>query len=190
MVTMQVNNMIEAMTIQISVKEMKIRLVNAYAPQEYDENEKKIKFWRYLDEQVFAAQTDGSGLMVTMDGNAWLGHDFLKGDPHPQNKNGDLFKKFLDRNPEIRLMNLESFCEGLITRSRKVNDKMERSIIDFVLVCDKLYPFISKFVIDEKKQFALSCYTAKKNIKYSDHNSLITYMNFHFEKSKPERRVT
>ena len=125
-----------------------------------------------------------------MDGNSWLGEKTINGDPHKQNKNGELFQNFLDRNPQLSVLNTESICEGLITRSRSVNDKVERSVIDFVIVCDKVRPFITKFSIDEQKKFALSNYSSKGKIIYSDHNSLITEMNIQYDKIKPERRLS
>ena len=95
-------------------------------------------------------------------------------------------QEFLLRNTELNVLNCESLCEGLITRSRNVNGKTENSVIDFVLVCDKMLPFVKKFQIDEEKIYALSCYS-KNNISYSDHNSLITRLNLEINFKKPER---
>ena len=95
----------------------------------------------------------------------------------------------MQRNPKLTILNAESVCEGLITRSRSVNQKIERSIIDFVIVCDKVLPFVTKFVIDEKKIYSLANYSSKQKITYSDHNSLITDIDFKFENMKPERRL-
>ena len=124
-----------------------------------------------------------------MDGNAWLGGKILKGDPHNQNKNGELFQNFLERNPHLTLLNTESFCKGTITRSRSVNDKVENSVIDFVIVCDKVLPYVTKFNIDEEKKYALSNYSSKGQLKYSDHNSIITELNIQYDILKPERRL-
>ena len=66
---------------------------------------------------------------------------------HGQNKNGKLFNDFLMRNPELSILNCQSVCEGLITRSRVANGKYENSIIDFVIVCNKMLPFVNKFLI-------------------------------------------
>ena len=146
----------EAMSIKVSVKDMDIRVVNAYGPQEYADNEKKTCFWEYLDNEAFLANVEGTGLYVAMDANSWLGDEILKGDPHKQNKNGEMFQNFLERNPQLVVLNTETFCEGLITRSRAANDKVEHSVIDFVIVCDKVLSFINKFTIDEQKKYALA----------------------------------
>ena len=44
---------VEAMTIQVSVQNQKIRIINAYGPQEYDNDDKKMHFWKYLDDDIF-----------------------------------------------------------------------------------------------------------------------------------------
>ena len=61
---------------------MSIRVVNAYGPQEYDDLQKKESFWNHLDNEVFESHREGSGLMVFMDANAWLGRKIIKNDPH------------------------------------------------------------------------------------------------------------
>ena len=99
-----------------------------------------------------------------------------------------MFHSFLMRNPHLTLLNKESICQGLITRSRKVNGRVENSILDFVIVCDKLIPFVSQFIIDEQKMYALANYSSKCNQKYSDHNSIITKFSLTFHGLKPERR--
>ena len=183
---------VEALTLKISVREMKIRIINAYGPQEYDEQQKKVHFWNYLDREINECQNEGSGCLIFMDGNAWLGPSWIKQDPHMMNKNGELFESFLIRNPNMTLLNAADFCEGSITRERTVNirenSKIERSIIDFVLVCNKVFPFVSKFLIDEKHIYTLSNFSGKKIVQ-SDHNSLITRINLNIEKTRPERRT-
>ena len=116
-----------------------------------------------------------------MNGNAWLGANMLKRDPNKQNKNGELFQNFLLRNPHLTLLNNESICEGLITRMRSVNNKTEKSVIDFVFVCDIVIPYVTKLLVDEQKIFPLANFSSKKKIKYSDHNSLLMEMNIKHE---------
>ena len=42
---------VEAISIQISVQGMNIRVSNAYGPQEYDNVQKKINFWTHMDNE-------------------------------------------------------------------------------------------------------------------------------------------
>ena len=62
-------------------------------------------------------------------------------------------------------------------------------MIDFVIVCEKVFPFVSKLLIDENKIYSLANYSAKSKTMYSDHNSLITEMNINMNIIKPQRRV-
>ena len=86
-------------------------------------------------------------------------------------------------------MNSQSLCKGLITRSRIVNGITEDSIIDFGIVCDKLLPYVERFLVDEKKEYPLSNFSKKKRALHSDHNALITKLNLKYEPQKPIRNV-
>ena len=165
-------------------------MTNAYGPQEYDGVDKKVNFWSFLDTEVSECHQSGLGCMIFMDANSWLGSDYIKNDPHKQNKNGELFASFLSRNQNINVLNASNLCEGLITRQRSVDGRSERSVIDFVLVCNKVLPFAKKMVIDEDKIYSLSNFNSKKQLLvHSDHNSLITEFNFKMVQQKIDRRL-
>ena len=48
---------------------------------------------------------------------------------------------------------------GLITRSRLRDGKWEKSVLDFFVVCSRVLPFVTKMVIDERKQHILTNYS-------------------------------
>ena len=143
-------NQVEAMSIEICVQNLKIRCCIAYGPQENDINIKKEEFWKYIDEDVFQANMSGSGFIMHFDGNLWAGKDVIPGDPRPQNRNGKLFKEFLDRHPHLSVVNGLPQCEGLITRSRIKDGVKEISVLDLFVVRSKVLPFIKRMVIDER----------------------------------------
>ena len=60
---------VEALSIEIFVKKMKIRCCVAYGFQENEKNDKKEAFWSYLDDEVLEAKTSGAGLIIQFDGN-------------------------------------------------------------------------------------------------------------------------
>ena len=103
----------------------------AYGCQENDVNEKKEAFWKYMDEEVIEAADSGAGLIIHFDGNLWAGKEIIPNDPKQQNRNGRLFEGFLKRNPHLSVVNSLDLCEGLITRSRFRNGRLEESVLDF-----------------------------------------------------------
>ena len=55
---------IEALSIDIFVKNLKIRCCVSYGCQENDDITKKEAFWEYLDNEVIEAQKAGSGFII------------------------------------------------------------------------------------------------------------------------------
>ena len=136
------NDEVEAMSIDIFVKNMSIRCCIAYGCQENSQVDKKNAFWSFIEEEVTSAWSSGSGFILHFDGNLWAGSDIVPGDPRPQNNNGKLFQQFLARNPNLSVVNSLPLCQGLITRNRTKNGKEERSILDFFVVCSRVLPYV------------------------------------------------
>ena len=183
---------VEALTVMVTVSGLSVRVTNAYGPQEYDSTEKKNQFWQYLQDEVNFSGSHGVGCIITMDANSWLGSDILKNDVHQQNRNGKLFETFLNNNENMHILNNQHFCDGNITRTREVNGKEEKSILDFILTCDKVLPFAKHMYIDEKRIYAVANFCQKKKgkiAKLSDHNLLYADFDFKFKKITKDRRM-
>ena len=105
------NDETEVLSIQISVKEMKIRCVNAYGPQENASLDKKDIFWKQLSYEVLEANCNDAGFVLEMDGNLWAGPELIPNDPNPMNKNGKYLKQFLDEHENLTLLNSQSFVK-------------------------------------------------------------------------------
>ena len=87
-------------------------------------------------------------------------------------------------------MNNSEKCRGLITRRRQTCKKLEESILDFFVVCERIEFFIEEMIIDEEKRFVLSNYKILKGKpvkKDSDHHSLILHLNIEYLRKKPDR---
>ena len=184
------SNQVEAMSVEIFVRNMKMRCCIAYGPQENENIEKKEEFWKYLDEDVLQATASGSGFILHFDGNLWAGGEIIPGDPRPHNRNGKLFQEFLERHPHLSVANALPQCEGLITRSRRKNGVLELSVLDFFVVCDQVLPFIKKMVIDEQKEYILTNYQNVRNTGVavdSDHFTQFMDLDLKFESEKPQR---
>ena len=75
-------------------------------------------------------------------------------------------------------------CQGIITRKRKVENKIEEAILDYFIINEKLRPFVKKMVVDEEREFTLiNLAQIKKNKRMveTDHNALIVDMEFDSE---------
>ena len=175
---------IEALSVEISVKNLKIRCCVAYGFQENENIEKKNNFWKYLDEEALIAKNAGSGLIIQMDGNLWAGRQIIPNDPRQQNRNGKLFEEFLFRNSHLSVVNALDICEGVITRTRK----SEESILDFFVVCNLVLPHVTKMVIDEENKYVLTNFKGKK-AKNSDHATEYMDVNLNILSEKPKRKV-
>ena len=180
----------EALSVKVFFNELSVRVVAAYGPQESALKEKKEKFWAVIEKEVIDAELEGDGLVIQMDGNLHAGTDIIRYDPNIQNQNGKLFSKFLERNPTLIVVNALDLCEGIITRTRELENKTEKAILDFYIVNEKMRPFITKMSIDEKKEFSLiNIAQQKKNKRLieTDHNALILEILLNKRNIKPER---
>ena len=112
---------------------------------------------------------------------AWLGCGVIPGDPNNQNESGKLFHNYLTRHAQLSVVNSLPICRGLITRKRDlVNGRKEKSIIDFVVVCTHVLPYVTEMVIDESNQYITTNYTQVKNTAKaidSDHNTEFVKMS-------------
>ena len=99
------NDQVEIIVIEIKIKEQfRIRIINAYGPQECSILDKKEAFWAHLQTQVDNAVEAEAAVLIQMDANAILGDTIIKGDPNKMNKNGELFAKFLSANQSLFLL--------------------------------------------------------------------------------------
>ena len=184
------NDKVEALSVDIFLKGFKIRCCVAYGCQESDSVDRKEAFWQYLNEEVDIADQTESGFILHFDGNLWAGEAIIPGDPRNQNRNGKLFQQFLEKNSNLTVVNSLSLCQGLITRRRIKSDKLEESVIDFFLVCNRVLPHVRKMVIDEDKNFILTNYKkAKFGGKATDSDHFTQYMDIELEieNIKPEK---
>ena len=245
----------EILSVQVVVGDISIRVVSGYGPQENANISIKEKFWEFLEEEINQAHIENQGLLLQMDGNLHAGPQLLEKDPNPQNKNGKMFMNFLERNPNLIVVNTLDICQGLITRKRAIkehvkknngtivrtfceeckkifftekeltihkrrdhsikipfmcykcktnftgenelethiqmnHEKTEESVLDFMIVNEKLSPFLHKMLIDEDRIFSLTNLaqiTKNKRIIESDHNPIILDLNIQYSKRKPDR---
>ena len=75
----------------------------------------------------------------------------------------------------MNILNSSEKCQGKITRERKTCERVEKSIIDFIIVFVELEDFLDKMIIDDERKLVLTKFSHTKNgLKKteSDHNIL------------------
>ncbi len=94
-----------------------------------------------------------------------------------ESPNGSLLKEIVSRY-NLEVFNFNAKCTGKWTRVQKKKlGAVERSVIDYVMVCRGLFPHVSEMIIDEEKLMAPFWVKKSKKIggtrKHSDHNSIL-----------------
>ena len=82
-----------------------------------------------------------------------------------------------ERN-NLVICNKTDLCEGAITRQRETVNGSERSVLDYVILCQEMFSFLSNMKIDEARAHVLTKYSkgkVKAVVTQSDHNSIICH---------------
>ena len=170
---------------------MDILCVVGYGPQLGDPQIRKDQFWDYLDEEVKTARDKNFAIIIQIDSNAWVGESIIPGDPNQQNGNGKLLQKFLEDNPALVVVNSLKCCKGSITRHRTTTVGEENSILDLIIVCQKILPHIKHMEIDHEGQFWLTNFSAKKvnnKVTNPDHFPVMLVLDMSVNISRPQRK--
>ena len=169
---------------QIEIGQHQIRVINCYGPQENEQRAKVEYFWTEIEKEIINAKMDGCMVLIEMDANAKLGCDIIVNDPNKMSENGTILADMLQRQNMI-VLNANDKCHGVITRHRKTVHGDEMSVLDYIVVCDKLYVYFSSMFIDEKRHFVMTKYATTKGVKKkseSDHNVLYAEFELFCEK--------
>ena len=173
----------ELLTIQVEVGSHNIRIINGYGPQEDECSKDDIyKFWQEIEEETLNAKDNNCLVIVQMDANAKIGKENLKDDPNTETPNGRILLDMCERQ-NLTILNTHDLCRGVITRERITVNNIERSIIDYIIVCEEMKQFLEEMFIDEDRIHVLTRY-GKNKVK-SDHNILFSKFSIQFE-SKPK----
>ena len=106
-----------------------------------------------------------------MDANSKIGG---KDDPNNVTANGKLLLDVVERQ-NLTIVNKLNLCKGIITRERITALKIEKSVIDYVIVCEGMKKYLEDMLIDEDIIHVLTKYAGTKGSKkkvLSDHNIL------------------
>ena len=161
----------EILTVQAKVGTNDIRIINRYGPQEDDVEQEVYNFWHEVEQEVIAAKEENCFVVIQMDANSKIGG---KDDPNNVTANGKLLLDVVERQ-NLTIVNKLNLCKGIITRERITALKIEKSVIDYVIVCEGMKKYLEDMLIDEDIIHVLTKYAGTKGSKkkvLSDHNIL------------------
>ena len=157
-------------------------VINAYGPQEDESQQKIFSFWTEVENEVIKARDNGCLILIQTDANAKVGKAEIKNDPHETSNNGKILLEMV-RRQNLTIGNSLDKCKGLITRERKTVEKTEKSVIDFIILCEDLKEYLEEIVIDDERVHALTKYGKNGKITESDHNVMLGTFNLSFNRS-------
>ena len=143
-----------------------------------------------IDIEVKSAMLAGALVCIEMDANSKLGHDIIKGDPNELSKNGKLLKQVINEN-NLVVINGTELCDGAVTRQRKTVERIEESVLQFI-VCKNFFKVVKKMKVDEGKQYSLCYYSTRRgvtSIKSSDHYTIYLEVDRQWKTSMKKFRI-
>ena len=165
----------EVLVVEASIARQRVRFINGYGPQDDENSEIREAFFNRIDIEVKRSKLAGAMVCIEMDANAKLGNLIIPGDPEEQSPNGKLLENVVKEN-DLIVVNAKDICTGIITRYRKTINNIERSVLDYFIVCRQFFLMIKKMIIDEERAFSLTKYsgrTGNQSLKESDHNTFV-----------------
>ena len=76
------------------------------------------------------------------------------------------------RRQGLHIVNSSEKCKGTITRERCFENFVEQSVLDYVVVCPKMFCYLAGMTVDEERAYVLSSYDKKQGVIKSDHNMI------------------
>lgn len=146
--------------------------------------------------EIEKTKLTGKMLCLELDANAKVGPEVINGDPNEQSGNGKLLLSLV-KDLNLIIVNATEKCSGTITRIRKTKSKktqkvnIERSVLDYFIVCQKFYELILELKIDEERLHVLTKYASRKGVGKkveTDHNPLICKVDLSWKQVKADKK--
>ena len=184
----------QALWLLVDNTKIKLRIGVIYAPQENVTYAKDLKtIYKEIEQQADEARRNDEMLLIVGDFNCKIG-DVVTGNDGKVSKGGRLLINTTLKK-SLTIVNTVEKCKGLWTRVQPGKKKnTQKSVIDYVLVNEKLRTRVKEMMIDEER--ALAPYHNEKDqithvVKkvYSDHNPIVLHTDIasidaHMEKKK------
>ena len=164
------------LTVRIVYPCMNIRVIVCHAPQETDPLEKRLEFFEELSVQVERCLTSGDEMLLMGDLNSRIFEGEFNVEPTDGSPNGKQLSELVQKY-NLKVANFHQNCSGRLTRIQARKDgTTKESVLDYILLQQRMYQKLTKMVIDEEKIFCpyrVTSTKGKRSIVYSDHCVLI-----------------
>ena len=186
----------EILVVEATLGTHKVNFINSYGFQEDDPANLKFEYFTKLREEIEKTKLTGKMLCLELDANAKVGPEVINGDPNEQSGNGKLLLSLV-KDLNLIIVNATEKCSGTITRIRKTKSKktqkvnIERSVLDYFIVCQKFYELILELKIDEERLHVLTKYASRKGVGKkveTDHNPLICKVDLSWKQVKADKK--
>ena len=129
---------------------------------EDDKIEDIMNFWQEIETEVINAKDNNCMVIIQLDANAKVGKKIIKNDPNNTSNNGKILIDFIKRQ-NLTLVNAMELCTGTITRQRIAGNNLEKSVLDYIIVCEEMSENVAEMSIDEDRIHTLTRYMKSKN---------------------------
>ena len=109
-------------------------------------------FYQNLSIQSEQAFLSGNSVIMVGDFNAKLGKDVIGGDVDPMSLNGKLLFSLCNKY-NLFVLNSSNLCKGVFIRIHSYRNKVEKSVLEYVLISADSYPQFVSMHMDEEKLF-------------------------------------
>ena len=182
---------VNVLVVEATLRKSKVRFINSYGIQETSTVEDKVDFYSTLEDEIQSTFDAGCMLCWETDANAKLGPEYIKGDPHEITNNGKLLLNLVERY-NLVIVNGTEKCSGVITRMRKKGKDIEKSAIDFFIVCQALFQMVTQMQIDEDRNMVLTKFYKNRGqtvVTESDHNPLVLELDISWNTKIIQKRT-
>ena len=90
-----------------------------------------------MNNEVKKAKQKSCMVALEFDANAKVGKNILKEDPNDTSIIGKYLLEFIDKQ-DLVITNANKLCKGSITHQRRVENKEEKAILNYVIICKEM----------------------------------------------------
>ena len=163
-----------------------IRIILGYAPQENETREIREEFCTELKVEIENGVKVGESILMIGDFNAKMELSTSQ-NVKPVTRNGKILYELINQY-ELNIMNFSEKCTGKWTRVERTTG--ESSVLDYLIVDNKLETKIAEFIIDESTvmcPFRTVTRNKKKMTIFSDHNAISLKMKINNDRNHDKR---